>query len=83
MKFFTFLTFFRKLKQRDKEFNKAMMVEQTPLEILTSDANDITKKKAAEDFIRNLIEETDCYFILEGNKKKKENEEETICNHKF
>lgn len=67
------------MKQKDKDFNKALMIEKTPIEILKSEANDSTKKKAAEDFIRNLIEETDCYFILEGNQKKTENDEETIC----
>lgn len=68
------------MKKQDIEYNKEMMVERTPLEVLKSDTDNPTKKKAAEDFIRNLIEETDCFFILEGNHKKKEEEEETICN---
>jgi hypothetical protein len=41
--------------------------------------NEAVRTKAAKDYIRKLIEETDCWFIIEGLNKGDEKKVENIC----
>jgi hypothetical protein len=58
-------------------------VERTPLEVLLSEKTTEGRSKAAKNFINSLIEETDCFFILNGARKDNDQEQDTICKSFF